>query len=208
MTTQKVVDENVTSLHVVDKGATPPDPFANLDALRIAQDFGAFMDGEIVGPLEVRTLKEDLHLRVNPDPEYSLYGHFTVTTKNGTYFIQPQFRGALGALPRKCNLHIACDGHGVYFLLLIKQSNPTDTQQDNLWYRSARETAAAAAKGWVKVTKPSGGGWGHIPLDGYGLNEPIWPTRTFGELLNAAFPDRVVTSLNHDLIVNFQKFGA
>src|SRR5262249_31835233 len=44
------------------------------------------------------------------------------------------FRDALGPLPRRCNLHIAVDGHGEYFLLLIKQPNPQ--QDDNVWYHT------------------------------------------------------------------------
>jgi hypothetical protein len=207
MSTYNKADENVvTPLHAVDKGTMPPNPFANLDALRNPQDYEEFMNGETVGPFTVRTLKEAMHLRVNPDPEYTLLGQYTVTTQTGVYFVHPQFRDALGPLPRKCNLHVAVDGHGTYFLLLIKQANPGDPE-DNAWYRTARETAAAATRGWVKVTKPSGGGWGYAPVT-HAMLEPRWPARTFEELLSAAFPDRVVTSLNHDLITNFQKLGS
>ena len=100
-------------------------PFANLDALRNPQDFEEFLGGEAVSAFAVRTLKEGMHLQVNPDSNYSLYGQYIVATKkDGTYFVYPQFREALGPLPRRCNLHVAVDGHGEYFLLLVKQPNP------------------------------------------------------------------------------------
>ena len=118
-----------------------------------------------------------------------------------------KFREALGPLPRRCNLHVAVDGHGEYFLLLIKQPNPG--QDDNVWYTTARTAAAAAMQGWVKITKPVGTdrGWGHIIVQ-HKMFDPIWPTKPFEELLTAAFPDRVVTSLSHDLIMQFNQRGA
>ena len=187
---------------------TPGNPFANLDALRNPQDYDEFLGGEAVTAFAVRTLKDSIHLRVNDNPTYSLLGVYTVATRQGIYFVYPQFRDALGPLPRRCNLHVALDGHGEYFLLLVKQPNPGQGQDDNVWYTSARRVAAAAMKEWVKVTKPSGdGGWGHIPVQ-HKMFDPSWPTKPFEELLNLAFPDRVITSLNHDLIQQYKERGA
>jgi hypothetical protein len=183
-------------------------PFANLDALRNPQDYEEFLGGEAVSAFAVRTLKEGIFLQVNPDPKYSLCGQYTVPTKNGTYFVYPQFREALGPLPRRCNLHVAVDGHGEYFLLLVKQPNPGQGQEDNAWYTTARTVAAAAMREWVKVTKPSGDrGWGHVPVQ-HKMFKPQWPTKPFEDLLNTAFPDRVITSLNHDLIQQYKERGA
>jgi hypothetical protein len=38
--------------------------------------------------------------------------------------------------------------------------------------------------------------------------DPKWPEKPFEELLNAAFPDRVVNKLNHDLIQQFKERGS
>jgi hypothetical protein len=192
------------------KIATPDgvvtNPFANLDALRNPQDYDEFLGGEVVSQFAVRTLKDSVHLRVNPNPSYTLVGQYTVSTRNGTYFVYPQFRDALGPLPRRCNLHVAVNGHGEYFLLLIKQPNPG--HEDNPWYTTARAVAAAAAQGWVKVTKPPGadGGWGYIPVR-HNMFEPTWPEKPFEELLASAFPDRVVNKIDHDLIQQFAERG-
>jgi hypothetical protein len=69
--------------------------------------------------------------------------------------------------------------------------------------------AAAATQGWVKVTKPVGAdrGWGYIPV-GHKMFEPTWPKKPFSDLLNAAFPDRVVDKLSHDLIQQFKERGS
>jgi hypothetical protein len=186
----------------------PNDPFANLDILRNPQSYEEFFGAEATAAFAVRTLKEDLFLRVNPDPQYSLWEQYTVMTRTGVYFIFPQFRDALGALPRRCNLHIAVDGHGEYFLLLVKQANPGSGQEDNVWYNTARSVAAAATKGWVKVTKYGRDrGWGFVPVQ-HKMFTPTWPTKSLNQLLNAAFPERVIASLNHDLIQQFKERGA
>jgi len=189
---------------------TPGNPFANLDALRNPQDYEEFLGGEAVTAFAVRTLKEGMHLRVNPDPNYTLLGQYVVPARQGqgTYFVFPQFRDALGPLPRRCNLHVAVDGHGEYFLLAIKQANPGTGQEDNAWYTTARRVAAAAAtEGWIKITKPSGGGWGYIPVE-HTMFEPNWPATPMEELLHSAFPDMVVNSLSHDLIQQYKERGA
>ena len=143
-----------------------------------------------------------------PNPKYSLFDQYTVATRNGTYFVYPQFREALGPLPRRCNLHVAVDGHGEYFLLLVKQPNPGQGQEENAWYTTARTVAAAAMKGWVKVTKPGGDrGWGYVPIQ-HKMFDPTWPTKPFEDLLNAAFPEHVIMSLNHDLIQQYKERGA
>jgi hypothetical protein len=56
---------------------TPGNPFANLKELRNPQDYAEYLGGEAVTKLPVRTLKEGIHLRVNPDPNYSLLGVYT-----------------------------------------------------------------------------------------------------------------------------------
>ena len=198
---------DVSSPEKLDAAIAPFSPFANLNALRNPQDYEEFLGGETSAAFAVKTLREGMHLRVNPDPTYTLLGQYVVNTKNGTYFVYPQFRDALGPLPRRCNLHVAVDGHGEYFLLLIKQPNPG--QDDNVWYTTARTAAAAAMQGWVKITKPIGSdrGWGYIRVQ-HKMFDPNWPTKPFEELLTAAFPDRVVTSLSHELIMQYNQRGS
>jgi hypothetical protein len=210
------MDKKIHTIGGGGNGSAPPpipgttdnaNPFANLDALRNPQDYEEFMNGEAVTGFAVRTLKEGMHLRVRSGNEHSLLGQYTVATKKaGTYFVYPQFREALGPLPRRCNLHVAVDGHGEYFLLLVKQQNPG--KDENEWYRTARVVAAAASEGWIKVTKLVGdAGWGYLPLPRPVFDEK-WPDKSLGDLLNAAFPDRVVNTLSHDLIKEYEERGA
>ena len=205
--TEKPILRAVNGGDQTASGGVPPNPFANIDALRRAQDYGEFIGGEATTSFSVRTLKDGVHLRVNPDPAYTLLGMYTHENKDGVYFVWPQFCTALGSLPRRCNLHVAVDGHGTYFLLRVKQLNP-DQDKDNKWYSTARMVAAAATQQWVKVTKPTDaeGGWGYVPIH-HKMFDPKWPEKPLEEILAMAFPDRVVDRVNHELIENYEKFG-
>lgn len=182
-------------------------PFDDLDALRNDQDYEEFLSAEGSSAFNIRTLKEDMHLRVNPDPAYALNGQYVVPTKEGVYYVNKKLKDALGTMPRRCNLHVAVDGHGEYFLLLTKQANPG--KDENKWYVTARMVASAATLEWLKVTKPTGfeGGWGFIPIR-HKMFEPKWPERSFNDLLKSAFPDRIINSLSHDLIQKYKESGA
>jgi len=195
-------------LKIVKPEIDPANPFANLDALRNPQDYAEFASGEAVSRYRVRRLKEAMHVRVHHDPAYMLLGQYIVEPGGSgkeTFYVFPQFREALGPLVRKVDLHVAVDGHAEYFLLMIRRAN--DGADPNLWYDTARTVASAAAKGWIKVTKPIGGGWGYIEVK-HKMFDPTWPTKTFEEILRSAFEGRIVDSLNHELIKNFDQRGA
>ena len=72
-------------------------PFDDLDALRNAQDYDEFLSSEGSSAFNIRTLKDSIHLRVNPDRNYSLLGHYVVNTKQGAYFVDPEIPGRVGA---------------------------------------------------------------------------------------------------------------
>jgi hypothetical protein len=191
---------------------TPPNPFENLEALRVPQDYEGYLGDEPTSQFAVRTLREAMHLRVCPDPEQSITGVYIVDRgKQGKFFVHPQFRGALGPLPRCCNLHLAVDGYGSYFLLQVKQRNPD--QDENVWYETARMVAAAAMLQWVKVTKAAKDekgerGWAFYKIK-HPMFDPDWSRqKPLKDLLNSAFPDRVVDRLSHDLIREFAERGA
>jgi hypothetical protein len=73
--------------------------------LRNPQGYEEFFGAEPTTAFAVRTMKEDLFLRVNPDPEYSLWEQYTVQTRHGTYFVFPHFRDALRVLSRPNRRH-------------------------------------------------------------------------------------------------------
>ena len=76
------------------------------------------------------------------------------------------------------------------------------------WYRTARVVAAAATEGWIRGHKT---GW-RCRLGLHPLPRPVfdekWPDKSLSDLLNAAFPDRVVNTLSHDLIKDYEERGA
>jgi hypothetical protein len=181
-------------------------PFANLDVLRQSQDYADYMGEAAMVSFPVRRLKEGVHLRVNADPAYRLEGQYVAETKSaGTYFVFPHLRDAIAPLCRRVTIWLAVDGHGIYHLLMTKL--PLPGQDLHEWYRTARVVAEAATQNWIKVTKsPGGEGWSYVPVL-HQMFEPRWPDKTLNELLQIAFPDRVVSRIDHDLIKQFEQRG-
>ena len=118
-----------------------------------------------------------------------------------------QIPGRIGPMPRRCNLHIAVDGHGEYFLLLIKQANPG--KDDNKWYETARRVAAAASQESGESDQADGhrrwvGLHPHPPPD---VRTQV-AGQVVRDILKSAFPDRIVNKLSHDLIQKYKESGA
>ena len=74
----------------------------------------------------------------------------------------------------------------------------------NEWHRSAGLAAQQAMKGWVRVVaNKSLRGYDVFPaLSRYA--EPEWPNLQFHELLKLAFQDRMITTLDHPVLLKLR----
>ena len=84
---------------------------------------------------------------------------------------------------------------------------PASDGKDMEWWRSAREAAALAMKGWVRIKANSSlGAYEIFKADG-ALSEPEWPELTFSELLRIAFRDYYVDKLDHAVVKRLRGLG-
>jgi len=95
-------------------------------------------------------------------------------------------------------LFTAINRQGVVFLWPIRLPGP-DGRTDE-WSRSALEAATMAMRGWARVVA-------NMPLGAYevfqatgDLPEPEWPEQSFRDLLQIAFRDRLVSTLEHPVL--------
>ena len=87
---------------------------------------------------------------------------------------------------------------GVVFLWPVRL--PGEDGRGNAWHRSALQAADLAMKGWVKVAaNMSLGAYEAFEATG-DLPEPEWPDRGFSSLVDIAFKDYYVRSLDHPVI--------
>ncbi len=87
---------------------------------------------------------------------------------------------------------------GVVFLWPIRL--PGEDGRHNPWHRSALEAAQLATKQWVRVAaNMSLGAYDVFEATG-DFPEPEWPNISFKEILQIAFRDTYIQSLDHPVI--------
>jgi hypothetical protein len=93
-------------------------------------------------------------------------------------------------------VHLAVNMDGVGLLWPI-----TVTDSDNTWIESANRCAAIAKDQWIRVvSNVPAKRYDYFPANKHAGAVPKWPKETFVEMLNLAFKNKVVKSLDHPAI--------
>jgi hypothetical protein len=95
-------------------------------------------------------------------------------------------------------LFTAIDRQGVVFLWPIR--TPDADGRHNSWHASALQGAEMAMKDWVRVTPNRSLGAYDLEVVQAEVPEPEWPDLTFRNLLEIAFKDTSIRSLDHPVI--------
>ena len=179
---------------------TAPNPFADLDAMRLSQAFA-----EMAGAKRLLTTvpvgkpgKQDF-VMVHPDPEYRITAAIIELKEDREiYFITPKMTAALSGEFQPAVLYTCMNRQGVLRIWPVKLPGPDG--KINPWHNSAAEAAELATKKWVRVTANMALGAYDI-FEAIGeLSPPDWPSLSFSEVLKIAFKDHLVDGPNHPLI--------
>jgi hypothetical protein len=96
-------------------------------------------------------------------------------------------------------IYTALNRQGVLFLWPVRL--PGDDKRRDEWSRSAHEAAAIAEKTWTRmVSNMSLGAYEVFKAVCDTIPEPVWPDKTFGELLEVAFRDHFIRSTDHEVV--------
>jgi hypothetical protein len=124
-------------------------------------------------------LKEDMHKE-----KYLVLPHVAASLQETT--ISPYL------------LRVAINRQDVVFIWPLRLPNGDGWRDD--WSRSAEIAANTAEEKWVRLQS-------NMSLRAYevctatsNIPDPVWPDKTLGELLRIAFKDRVIDSVNHDIL--------
>ena len=118
------------------------------------------------------------------------------------YLVAPGVRSALtGESTFGVRLLVTCiTRRGQLFLWPLKLPRTDGAGGGDSWNRSALEAASRGQKRWVRVSA-------NMSLQRYDiveapgdLEEPEWPDMTFQEILEIAFRDRLIDSLDHPVL--------
>lgn len=182
----------------------PSNPF-DLDALRSAPL--ADLDLErVLTTVPVRKPGRTEFIRVHPSPDY-VVDSYVLEHESGldrvVYWVSPGLRGELVKELRPVRLFTCITKLSIVFLWpaklpLAEGSNSRNTGR--AWHASALQAAEEAKNLWVKlVGNKELGAYEYVKARG-DLGEPQWPDKTYRELIELGFKDRVIDTLEHSVV--------
>ncbi len=181
----------------------PLDPFANLDRLRLSQDFAAAaLVKPVLTTVAVRKPNKHEFVRVRPGEEWRF---LTWTlTQNDTiggevYMIEQALCADLLGEVQPTLLVVAMSRlSAVPFFWPC--ALPGADGRPNRWHESRLAAIKLAESQWVKVVADTAAGC-YVPFKALGdLPEPTWPDVTLEELLRLAFAHRFIADANHPVL--------
>jgi hypothetical protein len=174
--------------------------FANLDALRLSPEAASVVGAsEVLSHVPIRKPNRHEFVRTPLDPAmWFSTGIFEDKEERETFFVTPAMRGGVGGRDKPVLLVPAMTRQNVMLLWPLKL--PTEGQRHNDWVETARQAAELAKSKWVRLAADmSLGGYRIYVVEGE-LSEPVWPYKPLNEIMQIAFRDRVVDSVEHPVV--------
>jgi hypothetical protein len=183
---------------------TAPDPY-DIEALRTDDLADDVETADRLLTVAVRRPGTKHFFRVHPDPAYSLPTLLLAQKLDlgeEVYLVAPQLRDHLRTeLPDeigKYRLFTAMNRYGVLFLWPAKL--PSADGGGRIWQQSALAAAERAKVAWIRMKGDRAAGAYTITEAMGTLPEPQWPALSMQELVKLAFADRMIASLDHDVL--------
>jgi hypothetical protein len=180
--------------------ANEVDPFADLNKLRLSQDFVEQASvKKLLTTVPVRKPHAQDFVRVHSGADFRMPFAF-IELKNDDrehYLVM----GIATTVPNEIvmkMLYTAINRQGVVFLWPVPL--PTADGRVNEWHRSAREAAERAMNRWIRIKAKMELGANEIFEAPGNIPDPEWPEHSFQELLRIGFRDRIIQSLDHPVL--------
>ena len=173
--------------------------FSDLSALRLSPDSATLVGTrEVLTHVPVRKPNRTDFFRVHPDPDMSLVtAVFFDKEENECYLVLPEMRDALLGEIKPVVLLLTITRYGVVMIWPVRI--PEGARRDT-WAETSAAAAELAKKKWIRMLADMGMGGYRIHEAQGELSDPIWPDKSFQELLEVAFRDRIIESENHPVV--------
>lgn len=168
--------------------------------LRLSQDFSALAPTlAVLASVPVTKPPKTGFVRVHPDGERQLQAMVLHLKDAGEfYLIDPDIQGAIAEELTPMVLFQAVTREGQVFIWPVPLPGPDG--RHNPWHKAALIAAETAKTRWVRVTANMGRGSYDVRAAVADYGEPEWPEKSFHELLNFAFGDKFIASLDHPVL--------
>lgn len=172
----------------------------DLTKLALSQNFAQLAGVKrIITTVPVRKPNNQQFVRVRPGSDWSIQA-LTLTLKDGgdTYFVHPQLYAELAqeVRPKLLYLYVTRDGSAC----LWPVNMPGDDGRLDAWSQSAHSAAKLAQSSWMRVAANFTVGAYETYQAANLVDEPLWPELSMREILNLAFKDKLITTLDHPII--------
>ena len=179
-----------------------PDPFSNLEALKLSQDFASNASvRQVITTVLVKKPNRQEFVRVHEGDGWQFpTGCFTDEDSGDVFMVVPALCPELqGEVKPTCLVACISRNSNVPFLWPLKLPGPDG--RTNSWNESAIEAAKLAEQKWLRVVSDRSAGC-YVPHVATGnLAEPEWPAGlTMEDLIRLAFRDRLIDDVNHPLL--------
>jgi hypothetical protein len=178
-----------------------PNPFADLDAMRLSQDFVTDTRvKKLLTTVPVRKPSQQEFFRVNPDPAYQLPAAAIIELKDEReiYFVHPAIVREVAGEYRAAMIVTTINRQGVLGVWPLKLPSPDGRKEE--WLRSALEAAEKATTRWIRLRANMNLGAYETFEAEAKIPEPEWPNIPFQEILHIAFRDRLIDNVDHPVL--------
>lgn len=184
-----------------DDSDQPVDPFANIESLRLSQDFAAAANVRpVLTTVAVRKPGRQEFVRVRPGDDWRFPTKtYCQQDTREVYLVAQELWPNLADQITPTLLVVAMvKGSVVPFLWPL--TLPRADGRSNRWNESAIGSALLAEKQWVRVVSDMSAG-AYIPHVAQAeLPDPSWPGTTLQELIKLAFAQRIIRDLDHPVL--------
>jgi hypothetical protein len=170
----------------------------DLNALRMPQNFDQAVSASTKTlTVPIRKPGKQDWFRVHPDHEFRAFV-LDLRDDGDTYLVSPELALELEneISPRVLVLAQTRAGTNIIWPL---RTPSRDGRQDE-WMRSGLEAMRVAKSEWTRMSANMHLGAYEVRTTGALVNGPTWPSETFEELLQIAFRDRIITSVDHPAV--------
>jgi len=170
-----------------------------IEQLRMAQDFSLPAVKKVLATIPVQKPDRQVFFRVCPEESYRIQAAtLDIRANRETYIVLPEVAEEIQDVIRIQTLYLGVTRQEDIFIFPV--TLPGVDGKDNPWNESSREAAERAMTKWVRMSADMAAGCYKIYEALGELPEPVWPDHTFQQILNVAFKNRVIDSLEHPVL--------
>lgn len=172
----------------------------DLTSLRLSQNFTESAGvKKVLTTVPVRKPHKQEFVRVRAGEECRLETMLLeVKEDREIYIVAPDLWDDLSSELVPKVLYLTINRQGILSLWPVRM--PTEDGRVDAWSNSANDAAAIAQDRWIKVSANMHLGAYEVFEATGTIADPVWPELPFSEILNIAFKQRYITSLDHPVI--------